>query len=263
MWSPDGRFLAYRSTWSDVCEGRVYLSDPAGHVVASFPGTGWLVSWSPDSTRVATWVGDRIGIYGIDGVRQALLAVPPGCALPGDFDAVWSPDATSLVVWPCEVPVDGRTPQRLPADDPRAHFFWAYSPDGTRVVYGTPGVTGGPLVLAADGSLQRVLVPHGDDPRWSPAGDRIAFVGKGPSGEDELQVVDVASGTVTTLASSGATDHLKPIGFAPEGDRILFARSDADSVGTGLWSVDADGSDPRLLVAGTGWGDWQWQPAGP
>ena len=81
MWSPDGRHLAYRRGGGlDACCGTVFITDPAGHVVASFPGTGWLVSWSPDSTRVATWVelDKTIGIYGLDGVRRALLPLPPG-----------------------------------------------------------------------------------------------------------------------------------------------------------------------------------------
>ena len=39
-----------------------------------------------------------IGIYGIDGVRQALLALPPGYEPPGDFDPIWSPDGRSLLI---------------------------------------------------------------------------------------------------------------------------------------------------------------------
>ena len=103
----------------------VYISDPEGHRVASFPAEGWNIAWSPDSTRVATWVGlpDHIGIYGLDGVRQALLTRPPGWGLPGDFDPVWSPDGASLLVpGGVEIPVDGSTPRQLPVDDPRSQL---------------------------------------------------------------------------------------------------------------------------------------------
>ena len=59
MWSPDGRHLAYRSDHGGgACPGTVHVTDPEGVEMASFPGTGWLVSWSPDSTRVATWTDD-------------------------------------------------------------------------------------------------------------------------------------------------------------------------------------------------------------
>ena len=77
IWSPDGRHLAYRSA-TDGRSAMVHISNSEGQVVASFPGTGWLVAWSPDSTRVATWVelSQTIGIYGLDGTRQALLTLP-------------------------------------------------------------------------------------------------------------------------------------------------------------------------------------------
>ncbi len=53
----------------------------------------------------------KLEIYGLDGVRQALLAMPPGWAPPGDVDPVWSPDGASLLVrGGAEIPVDGSTP---------------------------------------------------------------------------------------------------------------------------------------------------------
>ena len=124
IWSPDGRHLAYRGEAGRAgsCRGTVTISDPAGHRVASFPGEGWLISWSPDSTRLATWVslGHTIGIYGLDGVRQALLTVPPGLMEPGDFDPVWSRDGGSLMVPKgVQIPLDGSAPLVLPANDPR------------------------------------------------------------------------------------------------------------------------------------------------
>ena len=103
MWSPDGRHLAYRSDHGgEACPGTVHVTDPKGNEIASFPGTGWRVSWSPDSTRVATWIDDSesrtIGVYGIDGMRQAVIALPPEFAPPGDYDPLWSPDGGSLLM---------------------------------------------------------------------------------------------------------------------------------------------------------------------
>src|SRR5829696_9547830 len=54
IWSPDGRYLAYRHTNCDGPEDacrHVVISDPQGNVIAEFPADGWDISWSPDSTR--------------------------------------------------------------------------------------------------------------------------------------------------------------------------------------------------------------------
>lgn len=275
MWSPDGRHLAYRGAWGDVCEGTVYISDAEGHAVASFPGTGWLISWSPDSTRVATWVElwQTIGIYGLDGIRQALIPLPSECASSGDWDPVWSPDSSSSVMASaCEVPIDGGAPRRLPPDNPR-RFTWypAYTPDGSRVAF-VRGFGGDSLSIAeADGTELRVREGgFYQDPVLSPTGDRVAFLwssgltwdqeGNPAPNTHELRVVDVASGTVTSLASQYGIFPFNLIRFSSDGERILFARLDDNYVGTGLWSVNADGSDTQLLVTGTGWGDWQPLP---
>ena len=48
-------------------------------------------------------------------------------------------------------------------------------------------------------------------------------------------MLDVASGTVTSLVSVRGSDRLPAIAFSPDGDRILFATTDTDA----LWSVRA------------------------
>lgn len=270
IWSPDGRYLAARhatrcqdgsSEWWDAV-----IIDPEGEVVASIPSEGWLISWSPDSTRVAVWItwGETIGIYGLDGARQALLTLPPGLMAGGDFDPVWSSDGASLLVpHGVEIPLDGSTPRQLPLVDPRSQDA-AYSPDGSRVAYVDRVDHVGSLVVAAtDGSDAReVIEPWVQRPVWSPTGDRIAFIYSEREGlaSTELRVLDVATGEVTSLvAGTGGSDLLwGVIEFSPQGDRILFSRTDDGGSGTSsLWSINADGSDPRRLVTGTVWGDWQ------
>ena len=41
---------------------------------------------------------------------------------------------------------------------------------------------------------------------------------------------------------------------SPEGDRVLFSKIEDGE--PSLWSIGVDGSDPRLLVAGTTQGEW-------
>jgi len=291
MWSPDGRHLAYRFGNYDCADQTVHISDADGHQVASFPGNGWKVAWSPDSTRVATWVemGKTIGVYGLDGVRQVLVTLPfEAMGGGGDFDPAWSPDGRSLLTpyrSPWELPVDGRAPQPVPAADPRSKRDAVYSHDGARMAFVGDSDSVSLVIAKADGTKLRVLegakadpvyglygpggVSNGamyDSPVLSPTGDRVAFswspaVGA-PESSSEIRVVDVATGTVTTLSRSTGDYPTSgsAIRFSPEGDRVLFSRADASGV-TSLWSVRVDGSDARLLVSGADWGDWQWQPS--
>ena len=259
-WSPDGRYLAY---WDWGCPvppnawGTVMITDPEGNLLASFPGQGWTISWSPDSTRVAVWdswgSGDTtIGVYGLDGVRQAALTVPSELMPSGDYSPAWSRDGASLLLPGVRVPLDGSTPRGLPADDLTRHWFAAYSPDGSHVAY----IKGGSLVVAeADGSdALKVGAPiEFWDAAWSPSGDLVAFI----HGDTELRVRDVATGTVTSLVNVSGSERLRVIEFSPEGDRILFSRTeDMDSGVSSLWSINADGSDLRRLVTRIEWADW-------
>jgi Tol biopolymer transport system component len=271
IWSPDGRYLAARHATS--CQGGssmwwdAVIIDPEGEVVASIRSEGWLISWSPDSTRVAVWItwGETIGVYGLDGDRQVVLELPGGLMASGDFDPMWSSDGASLLVpHGVEIPLDGSPPRQLPPDDPRSQDA-TYSPDRSRVAYvDQVDHVGSLIVAAADGSDTReVVAPWVQRPVWSPTGDRIAFIysEREGSASTELRVLDVATNEVTSLvAGKGGSDLLwGVIEFSPEGHRILFSRTDDRDRGTSsLWSVNADGSDqPRRLVTGTVWGDWQ------
>jgi Tol biopolymer transport system component len=215
MWSPDGRYLAYR--YSDCSSGPewlegVVISDAEGNVLATFPtGRGWDIRWSPDSTRVAVWdsLFETIGVYGTDGARQTQLTMPPWWRGYGDVDPWWMPDGTSLMVEPnVELPLDGGTPRRLPEG------AQAYSPAGD-----------------------------------SPDGSHFAYVDH----RSRMVARSDGSGSVTLLTVERGT-ILGEIGFSPQGDRILFWRSEDGE--SSLWSIGVDGSDARLVVAGTMEGEW-------
>ena len=263
MWSPDGRYLAFRRYTDCASEENpvprdVVITDVQGNVLAAFAAQGWDIAWSPDSTRVAVWddyveTTFTIGVYGLDGTRKRQLTMPSGWAPSGDHDPVWMPDGSSLRVDDVEVPLDGGTPRQLPWDQA------AYSPDGSHVAYLDDRSL---MVARSDGSEPReVFGRYVWDPTWSPTGDRIAFMTHGRGDQDfaELRVLDVTTGSVTLLieAERGAWLGLYVIGFSPQGDRILFSRTEGEGAGeSSLWSIGGDGSDARLVVAGTNQGEW-------
>ena len=94
---------------------------------------------------------------------------------------------------------------------------------------------------------------------WSAASDRIAVViNRYPRLSGDLNVVDVRTGIVTTLAPLPGRGSLRILGFSPEGDRLLVSQDAQGELA--LWSVDTDGTDARLLVAGASVGGWLTSP---
>ena len=246
IWSPDGRYLAYRYSDCSSAEefrwGGVVISDAEGNVLATFRSQGWNIAWSPDSERVAVWdvVFETIGVYGLDGARQTQLTMPSGWTPSGDHDPVWMADGASLIVDDVEVPLDG-DPTPL-ADD----LSRVYSPDGLRVAY----VDNGSLVVKdADGpDARKVSGVWEGDVAWSPNGDLVAFEFNG-----ELLVRDVATGDDMSLVDVKRPESLGVIEFSPDGDRIVFIRYEGSE--RSLWSIGVDGSDLRRLVDGIWWAD--------
>ncbi len=156
----------------------------------------------------------------------------------------WMPDGSALLLYGyVVVPLDGSAGHDLPLGGQAS-----YSPDGTRVavVTGENSIAvidaGGSPVSEVDGRLHSVDA-------WSPDGDRFASASFG-----ELNVVDVASGTVTVLTEARAVLGVQ--GFSPQGDRILY-QSGGKGRHMALYSIGVDGSDARLVVAGTTQGDWR------
>jgi Tol biopolymer transport system component len=262
-WSPDGRYLAIQRDCPGSETDDMVITDPHGNFVGEFPtyGGGWGFTWSPDSTRVAVWKSAflTIGVYGVDGERQASLSVPTVTGGGNSDGPGWMPDGSALLLFGyAVVPLDGSAGYELSLGglDPSSGGRATYSPDGTRVAV----VTGNSIiVLDAEGSLVSEVDGRLDGVEaWSPDGEHFASLSHG-----ELNVVDVASGTVTVLpearaALNGGDEILGVQGFSPQGDRILYSTGDGTGLATtALWSIGVDGSEPRLLVAGTPQGDWR------
>ena len=108
----------------------------------------------------------------------------------------------------------------------------------------------------ADGTDPRMVVPTGaSGPIWSPTGTQIAYQVDSNVGRADIGVVDIPSGTVRTVVAGLQTNGPGLLGWSPTGDRILFAGLDQEV--SSVWSINADGTDRKVLVPGADSGGWQ------
>jgi hypothetical protein len=228
-WSRDGRYLMFAAAPQGDGPSRIFVVDPQGRAVSSFPG--WLPSWSPDSTRVAAWDDPfkTVGIWSVDGGRVSTVPFPTGVTLPGDSTPTFTGDGQALYFVlsrvrsePEAVPIDGSAPHALSpittAGNP------VFSNDGSQVAL--PAVDG-LYVARGDGSAPRLIARLAPgrfyDAVWSKLDDRIAVAWTGAGQYESLAVIDVASGRTVIVWESAPGDRIHPIRWAPDGRSILMS----------------------------------------
>jgi Tol biopolymer transport system component len=274
-WAPDGRHFLFFDMQGAAQQLTGHIADASGRVVASIPKIWVDATWSPDSTRIEAWTGGsawigttQISIYGIDGALRDSLPLPTGYVRAREYPGVWAPDGRSVFVrlgqgagpigyW--QLPLDGSAPRRLAQDDliVRSSGDVTFSPDGSRIAANVAGTL---FVANADGTDPRAIVSAGaSGPIWSPTGTRVAYVVWSAAGvTEDIRVVDIASGTDRAVVTGLQVNGPGLLGWSPAGDRILFAG--LDQKGSSLWSINADATDRKLLVAGAESGAWQVVP---
>jgi Tol biopolymer transport system component len=139
-----------------------------------------------------------------------------------------------------------------------------WSPDGTKIAVTLTGLPGGPrtATLNPDGSGYNLLDPsftlNLTCQAWSPDGKRLACAGFGenPSQTDGLYTVRASDGgdiKQLTTYPNGTLDaqftNDIPLGYSPDGSRILFDRNHNNDRGS-LFVVNTDGTHLRRLNPG-------------
>jgi Tol biopolymer transport system component/DNA-binding winged helix-turn-helix (wHTH) protein len=274
--SPDGARVAFiRRISGGVSDVHVVGIDGSGTRRITFDEADLTgLDWSSDG-RSIVYSSDRAGGYSLwrvpaEGGTPVLIAggaarMKHPVADRAARRVIYENWNYEINVW--QVGLVGQVGQVGPVT--RTSELWnlypQVSPDGTRVAYVSTQSGAHELWIAdRDGRAGRQMTRLGrgvvKTPRWSPDGRRIVYLARGQGGVD-VQVVDIATGAVTALTTSPASE-VAPA-WSDEGARVLFGVPDAAG-DWNVWSVDASGADrvPRLdlanAVAAQSSPDGQW-----
>ena len=244
-WSPDGRRVVYASYRDDAIG--LYLLDLATGITSPLVSDGAVniePRWSPDGARIAYTSSSHEGLWhgfvtdataGARRTRPIRLTEDHDSGLPRYyyhrkdqyFAPTWSPDGRELILvsnrghvwgsggfWRAEARPGGRSREiRYEETTWRARPDW--SRDGKRVVYSSYlGRQWNQLWLMTQDGENPLQLTYGEfdatAPRWSPAGDRIAYVSN-ERGNTSLWVLDVQGGARREV-QPGRRRYLHPTG---------------------------------------------------
>jgi Tol biopolymer transport system component len=291
-WSPDGRKLAFTSTFRGNKEGEIFVINADGSGLRRLTRNSvgdYQPAWSPDGQKIA-WVRVRhdtwsdIFVMNADGSDQRHLTRMPGYAGQPD----WSPDGQTILFTEEQagqpttgsppysdvyvINADGSGLRNLTRTPKTTEFEAVWSPDGQHIAFNTPDGTVGTcrvFVMNADGSGKHAVTPKiGGDliPSWSPDGRKLAFWNHGA-----IYLVNTNGTGQRRLASYAA---LARPSWSPDGQKLTFVRRHNAKklpiegdwppppswTPSDLWVINADGSGQHNLTrthdptASDGWG---------
>ena len=261
-WSRDGKQLAYLAGAS-VTFGKftLYLVGASGQHPRRLAACGDCegVSWSPDGSQIAVgrYVAAELNVWVVNAKTGAMRRITDcqSKKLCGDalfvyaFQLQWSPNGQKIFFIRTRsdggtsplgtVRPDGSdlTEFRFP---PGAHPGPAeWSPGGRELAVDSAI---GVYVIDADGAVNEITkLPDLWGSAWSPDGRELAIAA--PRG---IYTVDADGKNLTHLAAGRGGSLFAPT-WSPDGTELAYGGSLGPGTREGIWTINADGSDRRLI----------------
>jgi polyisoprenoid-binding protein YceI len=189
----------------------------------------------------------------------------------GELDPTWSPDGRWIAYARAEpyqfspppsvhvIRADGSGRRDLTPGEASSQPDW--SPDGRHLA--VTSITGSgqvnkisivPIDGSASGILARTPSLADSEPRWSPDGRRLAVSAYGGPGNDDIALIDPATGRFRRLTTSPSYEHSPA--WSPDGRRIAYVKDGAIHV------MGRDGTADRAVTRGRKDAAPAWSPDG-
>lgn len=229
-------------------------SDFGRETAASFSPDGQRLAYAAWNSALGNW---ELFVRPLDGSSEAVrLTETPGDEISPSFSA----DGRHLAYLGYEaadcgvfrMPATGGTPERLAECVKGVYSSLDWSPDGQWIAFTASHQSSGGRgiqVISPDGGESRWLTNPEDFaasdfmPRFSPAGDQIAFVRHAAdTRQASLYMADVESGEVTPVGT--IRGQFFGLDWMDDGAVVLSGRR---SGAWGIWSVVIAGADVRMM----------------